>query len=186
MESGGAVPKLMRLAKAVAMSRPGTFCFRYSASRICRYLRVRTFCGRGAKPPNPGGMRVTKNEREPRERTRLWMRPLRPSMMAATAMTLVTPMTMPRMVRAERTLRERTVSSATSRFSRSSGAVIKSLRAQRDHGVELGCLHRRVDAEKQADHGTEHDPESGHPALHRRREAGELAQAERAGEAGAN
>ena len=45
-------------------------------------------------------------------------------MMAATAITLVTPMTIPRIVSSDRTLRERSVSSATSRFSCSSERVI--------------------------------------------------------------
>ena len=45
-------------------------------------------------------------------------------MMAATEITLVTPITMPRIVSAERILRARSVSSATSRFSLSSWRVI--------------------------------------------------------------
>ncbi|SPF51731.1 hypothetical protein SBA4_4690005 [Candidatus Sulfopaludibacter sp. SbA4] len=45
-------------------------------------------------------------------------------MMAATEITLVTPITIPRMVSAERILRERSVSMATSRFSLISERVI--------------------------------------------------------------
>jgi hypothetical protein len=62
--------------------------------------------------------------RDPIDSTRSWMLRFSPSMIEATEMTLVTPMTMPSTVRPLRTLCERSVSSATSRFSRSSARVM--------------------------------------------------------------
>ena len=106
----------MRCANADVISSPRTFSLRYCASEISRYLRMRIFCGRRPKPW-PGGIRVRKNDREPNDFDAALDQPFRPSMMAATEITLVTPMTMPRMVSAERILRERSVSSATHRFS---------------------------------------------------------------------
>ena len=63
----------MRWAKAVETSSPGTFSFRYCASEISRYFRVRIFAGRRPIPVNPGGIRVMKNEREPNELMRFRM-----------------------------------------------------------------------------------------------------------------
>src|SRR5436190_14227334 len=145
----------MRCAKAAAISIPGTFSFRNCASLSSRYLRIRTFCGRRPRPVKPGGMRLIKNDRDPKLLMRDRISALSPSIMAATQITLVTPMMIPRMVNPERSLRERSVSIATARFSLRSPAVI-SLRPQRHHRVELGRFDRGIDAKKQADHRAEH------------------------------
>src|ERR1043166_1135396 len=109
------------------------------------------------------------------------MSAFRPSMMAATQITLVTPMTMPRIVRAERTLRERIVSIATTRFSLMSPMVM-SFRPQRDHGVELRRLDGGVDPEEESDHRAQDDAQSRHPDLDGRRKRSELPQGQGAGE----
>src|SRR5436305_10112970 len=145
----------MRCANAAAISMPGTFSFRNCASLSSRYLRIRTLCGKRPRPVKPGGMRLIKNDRDPKLLIRDRIRALSPSIMAATQITLVTPMMIPRIVNAERTLRERSVSIATARFSLSSPAV-NSLRPQRHHRVELGRFHRRINTEKQTDDRAEH------------------------------
>src|SRR5215469_13867354 len=101
--------------------------------------------------------------------------------MAATEITLVTPITIPRIVSAERILRARSVSKATSRFSVNSWRVIL-LRAQRCYRIELGRFYRRIDAEKHSNDGAEDHAQRRHPSLHGRRKAGEFAQRERAAE----
>ena len=71
---------------------------------------------------------------DPSRSTRSLISPFSPSMMEATAITVVTPITIPRMVRPERTLRARSVSSATERFSSTSWRVIRSPFAARSPG----------------------------------------------------
>src|ERR1044071_2612882 len=103
-------------------------------------------------------------------------------MMAATEMTLVTPITIPRMVSAERILRARRVSSATSRFSLMSDPVIYSLRPQRHHRIEPGCFYRGINPKKQPDDRAQDHTEYRDPGLHRRGKARERAQRQRAAE----
>src|SRR5581483_8205746 len=93
------------------------------------------------------------------------MYPLRPSIIAATEITLVTPITMPRMVSAERILRARKVSNATSKFSVSSWRVML-LRAQGSHRIQLGSFHRRINAEEHADDGAENHAQRSYPGLY--------------------
>src|SRR5262245_61006990 len=114
------------------------------------------------------------------------MYPFSPSMIAATEITLVTPITMPRIVSADRILRERSVSSATSRFSLTSLPVIVSLRPERNNRVELRRLHRRINAEEQADEGAEKHSEASDPDLNRSGKGRELPERERACEADPN
>src|SRR5215472_5222633 len=98
-------------------------------------------------------------------------------MMDATEITEVTPITIPRIVSPERTLREPSVSKATSRFSFSSAAVM-SIAPQRRHRIEPRCLHCRIDAEKHPDRRTEKYPQQSHPRPYRRRKGGKRAQPE--------
>src|SRR5579871_5457067 len=103
-------------------------------------------------------------------------------MMAATEITDVTPITIPRMVNAERNFLERRVSTATNRFSRISARVImrRSLRSQSRNRVQFGRLGGRIDAEKQADDGTEHDAQDRYPSLDSRRKRSQAANCQRA------
>src|ERR1041385_346029 len=163
----------MRCSKATAISTPLTVSLRYFASLTSRYLRRRIFCGKGPKPPMPGGMRVMKKLRVPKESMRDCMYPLSPSMIAATMITLVTPITIPRMVSAERALRARSVSRATWMFSRIS---IELFRSQGDHRIELRRFHRGIEAEEQSDRPTQKHAEDRDPGLHRRGEGRQLPQ----------
>src|SRR5512140_2908115 len=109
------------------------------------------------------------------------MYPFSPSMMAATEITLVTPITIPRIVSADRILRERSVSIATSRFSliservmihpeltddkKRSSVPLASFRPQRHYRIQLGCLDRRIDPEEQPDDRAQHHAQHRDPRL---------------------
>src|ERR1017187_10434145 len=108
-------------------------------------------------------------------------------MMAATEITLVTPITIPRIVSADRILRERSVSIATSRFSLSSYYVMihppgASLGAQRHYRIQLGCLDCRVDAKEQPDDRAQHHPQHRDPRLNGRGKTSQFAERQRAAE----
>src|SRR5260370_22480721 len=87
-------------------------------------------------------------------------------MIEATAITDVTPITIPRIVKAERTLRAFRVSSATSRFSRSS-VRFTLLAPQRRYRIETRRFHGRINSEKDAQGRAEKHPQQRHPGLHR-------------------
>src|SRR5882762_9914975 len=76
----------------------------------------------------PGGKRVTKYVREPRDCTLSATNLLSPPIMAAMEMTDDTPITMPMTVRNERTFAERSVSMAARKFSRACDVVIMAIR----------------------------------------------------------
>src|ERR1700693_3514413 len=97
---------------------------KYGAAEKSRYFRMRILRGRrfGSWP---AGRRLTKKVREPSDSTLLCTNWFSPPMMAATVITEVTPITIPRMVSADRTLCERKVSMATSRFSTASARVTR-------------------------------------------------------------
>src|SRR5882672_7067674 len=112
----------------------------------------------------PGGIRVTKNVREPNETTLFCTNRFSPSMIDATEITDVTPITIPRMVSAERTLCERSVSNATNRFSMASCRVM-SFGPQSHYRIKFGRARRRINPKEKADRGTDHQSEECHPSL---------------------
>src|SRR6266850_7049461 len=75
----------------------------------------------------PGGKRVRKYVREPRDWTLSATNLLSPPIMAAMEMTEDTPITMPMTVRNERTFAERSVSMAARKFSRACDVVIMAI-----------------------------------------------------------
>src|SRR5229473_1348247 len=102
-------------------------------------------------------------------------------MIEATAMTEVTPITMPRIVSAERTLRAFSVSSVTSRFSRSS-VRFTSLAPQCRYRIETRRFHRRINSEEDAQGRAEKHSQQRHPGLHRSRKRRKSAERHRAQE----
>src|SRR2546427_12093437 len=127
-------------------------------------------------------MRVTINSREPTAEIRFLMNPFRPSIIAATAITEVTPITIPNTVSADRALRERSVSSATVRFSKRSRSRSNLLRPQRDYRIQARRPDRGINSEEHTDQRAEQHAQQRDPGLHRSRKRSECAQRQRAAE----